>query len=59
MDRMKISWYKPNVFPNGTVLRRSSDYWIIRDSTGKIVSRHDSAEYALKKARKIDKAGGK
>ena len=42
--------------PNGTQLRLSpsAQWWIIRDADGKIVSKHDSRTYALRKAKKLD-----
>lgn len=42
--------------PNGTQLKfvGRPAWWIIRDAAGKIVSRHDSRAYALRKAKKLD-----
>mgnify|MGYP001561976165 CR=1 FL=1 len=48
--------YRYTVFPNGTRVWYSvRGYWIIRNRAGKVVSRHDSREYAVTKARKMDR----
>ena len=57
-NQRKMKWtgkYRCMVGPNGTIMRWSGSCWIIRSEDGKLVSRHDSRAYALKKARKIDK----
>jgi hypothetical protein len=42
--------------PNGTRVHWSSNAWTIRDSDGKMVSRHDSRQFAIRKAVRLDKS---
>ncbi len=51
-----MNTYRNITFPNGTQVRWSPwGYWFIRKGFGSIISLHDSREYAIRKARKIDR----
>ncbi len=51
-----MNTYRHVVLPNGTYVRWSRlGYWYICNRAGGLISRHDSREYAIRKARKMDR----
>ena len=46
--------YANRIYSNGTRLKWTGQWWLIRNSKGKIISRHDSLLFAKHKARRLD-----
>ena len=55
MNETTIRQWNNVVLENGTAVRWTGRCWIIRSGlSGRIVSKHDSRDYAMAKARRID-----
>lgn len=51
-----MNTYRRVLFPNGTRVQWSPrGYWFIKDRFHFLISRHDSREYAITKAKKMDR----
>lgn len=54
MNDTTVSQWNNVELPNGTKVRWTGRCWIIRGRSGRIVSKHDSRTYAIRKARCLD-----